>query len=404
MKGDPMFLEHFSLREQPFGATPDPRFLYFSPQHVEALSALHYGLIERRGLLVLTAAPGLGKTTLLYHLIDMWKDRAETAFVFQPPQTREQMIAAVLEDLGLASTPGYHEGCHLLYAMAAECRRKGKRVLLVFDEAQAIPPEVLEEIRLLSNCETPEEKLIEIILAGQPALAERLSAPEHEQLRQRVAIWATLGPLAPSEVRRYLSHRLRIAGRGQSKLFSGRSVDLLAQVSAGVPRTINALCFQALSACCAAGGKRIQDDDIRDATLALYPFQWAVAAGARRRPRLLRWVAAAAIAALAVAIPARRVSHQLTAPAPVEDLLSPVVVSAAPPAAAPVPAPEPAPPLIETVRVEPSHTLRGIALRKYGRWDPQVWQLIKRGNPWLRDPDLLQAGQILALPPWKTEP
>jgi len=146
-----MYARHFRFREDPFGAAPDPKFLYFSREHAEALAALHYGLLERRGVLVLAARPGMGKTSLLHHLIERWKDKADTAFLYRPPETREEMIAGVLEDLGLEPGPSYAENCRRLRDQAFESRRRGRRLLLIFDEAQGIPPEVLEEIRRLSR-------------------------------------------------------------------------------------------------------------------------------------------------------------------------------------------------------------------------------------------------------------
>ena len=293
-----MRLEHFGLHEQPFGTTPDPRFLYFSAAHAEALAALHYGLNQRRGLLVLIAPSGMGKTTLLHHLLERWKGRAEAAFVFHPPETREQMLAAVLEDLGRPSNGDSAEARRLLHVLALDCYRRGKRLLLVFDEAQNIPPAVLEEIRLLSNFETSKEKLIEVILAGQPGLAERLRAPEQEQLRQRIGVWAEIGPLDRGEVRRYVEHRLRTAGCERPRLFTRAALGLLAQRSQGIPRSINALCFEGLSSAFAEGKKRVAEEHIPQ-----MPPQLTSSEARRKRPLLrLRWVTAAATVILGAGV------------------------------------------------------------------------------------------------------
>ncbi len=442
-----MYLEHFGFLEEPFGATPDPKLLYFSREHAEALAALHYGLVERRGFLVLTGRPGMGKTTILRYLLQRWKDRAATAFVFHPPETREQMIAAVLEDLELTAGGSYAEGRRLLEALAVECCRQGKRLLLIFDEAQAIPPAVLEEIRLLSNLETPEEKLVEIILAGQPALLEKLQAPECEQLRQRVSIWARLLELDEEEVRRYVEQRLRLAG-GRKRLFTGRALSRLARASQGIPRTINALCFQALSEAFAEGKKKVDEGLLRRAA----PETAGRLTGARRA-RIERpgWVAAAATAGMAAGtlVASTYLQHYTLAGVASSLPLRAVKVSAAPPPSAPLPArvvasgtsplpapgapaegrrppevgrPEilraapvdltgssgpPEPPSqprsaarerIQWVRVARSETLRRIALRHYGRWNAEVWEQIRQSNPWLTDPDKLRAGEVLALP------
>ncbi|MBI3665381.1 MAG: AAA family ATPase [Acidobacteria bacterium] len=438
-----MYREYFHFRCEPFGATPDPRFLYFSPDHAEALAALHYGLLERRGLLVLIGRPGLGKTALLYHLLERWKDRAETAFLFHPLETKEQMIGAVLEELGFEPTSGYVESCRVLRALAVEYRRKGKRLILIFDEAQQIPVALLEEIRLLSNLESPEEKLIEIILAGQPVLAERLAAPECEQIRQRVALWAEVRELPEAEVRRYVEHRLRLAGRRRGKLFTRRACSLLAQASQGIPRKINAICFEALSAAFADGKKTIGELDIRRAVAMLDETGAASTPAAREQwwlLRRLRWAAAGAVMALAgLATPRLHFQQPNSAvrqPAPIIWPAGSVAAAAADTAsyshAAP-PVREPAstaarstwvpPPAIEAeadrtaglpppvrsakasaverVLVKPSENLRRIALRKYGRWDREVWRRIRKSNPWLTDPNYLQAGEVLVLPAWK---
>ena len=397
-----MYLDHFGFRLQPFGPTPDPKFLYFSAGHTEALAALHYGLLERRGWMSLIAPPGMGKTTLLYHLMELWKGRAEIAFLCDPPETREQMLAAVLEDLGIAAPAGYVEGRRMLQAMATECRRQGKRVVLIFDEAQALSPALLEQIRLLSNFQTPEEKLIEIILAGQPSLGERLATPECEQLRRRVAVTAKIEKLDPAEVRRYVEHRLRQAGGKNSRVFTNRALTLLAEASGGVPGDINTICFEALSGACARGKKKVDDQEVRRALVALstqYPSAGRAAAQARG-PSRLRWVSgAAAVAALALA--SGSYLHRLDrVPTTTEaaSSLPLMVVAPLPPTAPAVEETPPPAPAEERVQVQRSDNLRQIALRQYGRWDSDVWSHIRKHNGWLLDPDKLPEGHTLILP------
>ncbi len=384
-----MYARHFGFREDPFGAAADPKFLYFSREHAEALAALHYGLLERRGVLVLAARPGMGKTTLLHHLFERWKDRADTAFLYRPPETREEMIAGVLEDLGLEPGPSYAESCHRLRDQAVESRRRGRRLLLIFDEAQAIPPEVLEEIRRLSNLETPDEKLIDILLAGQAGLAL-----EGEALRQRVAIWTGMEVLDAAEVRCYVEHRMRAAGRPRGRVFSRGALARIAELSGGIPRNINTICFQALSAAFARGEKRVGRSAFEPASQHRQRFRWAAAAGVlllvgglvgaghwRRTPALAPTTVSAAPPPAVASSPATMTVSAAAAQAP--QVVQPQL---------------PEPRRGRVVRVERGETMRRIALREYGRWDGQIWERIRRGNPGLTDPGKLRAGLLVVLP------
>ena len=373
-----MYARHFRFREDPFGAAPDPKFLYFSREHAEALAALHYGLLERRGVLVLAARPGMGKTSLLHHLIERWKDKADTAFLYRPPETREEMIAGVLEDLGLEPGPSYAENCRRLRDQAFESRRRGRRLLLIFDEAQGIPPEVLEEIRRLSNLETPDEKLIDIILAGQAGLSL-----EGEALRQRVGIWTEMGILDTAEVRRYIEHRMRAAGRLRGRVFSRGALARIAELSGGIPRNINTICFQALSAAFAKGARRVGRSAFEPAPLHRLRFRWA---------------AAASVLLLVGSLVGADYWRRTPAPAPTTVSAAPPLQVVAPPAPLVVQPSPPEPDPERVVRVERGETMRRIALRHYGRWDGEIWQHIQKGNPGLNDPAKLLAGQMVVLP------
>lgn len=366
-----MYARHFGFREDPFGAAADPKFLYFSREHAEALAALHYGLLERRGVLVLAAPPGMGKTSMLHHLLKHWKDKADTAFLYRPPETREEMIAGVLEDLGLEAGPNYAESCRRLRDQAVESRRLGRRLLLFFDEAQGIPPEVLEEIRRLSNLETPDEKLLDILLAGQAGLALA------EALGQRVAIWAEMEALDAAEVRRYVEHRMRAAGRPRGGVFSRGALARIAELSGGIPRNINTICFQALSAAFAQGEKRVGRSAFEPVPQHRPWFRWSAAAGV-----LLVAGGLAAVASVQWPVSSN--------PAPTTALATPAPQVVQPQ----LPEPDPG----RVVRVERGETMRRIALREYGRWDGQIWERIRRGNPGLTDPARLLAGQTVVLP------
>src|SRR6202158_1182369 len=182
------FLEHFGLSEQPFGVTPDPRFLYLGPKHRQALAALNYGTELNRGFLTLIAQPGMGKTSLIFQYLEDLRGKARTVFLFHTDCNSRELMSYLLADLGLDGTgkdlPEMHS---ILNQVLLEEMRAGGRLVVVIDEAQNLGEEVLESVRLLSNFETPWMKLIQIVLAGQPQLADRLVKPSMAQLRQRIS-------------------------------------------------------------------------------------------------------------------------------------------------------------------------------------------------------------------------
>ncbi|MGA7927917.1 MAG: AAA family ATPase [Candidatus Sulfotelmatobacter sp.] len=254
-----MFLDFYGLREQPFGVTPDPRFLYLSPAHREALASMFYGIDAERGFVALIAKPGMGKTTLLFQLLQKFQSRARTAFVFQTQCTSREFMRFLLLELGcevsreqdLVTMHEQFNRCLLQEAQA------GRRFIVVVDEAQNLEASVLETIRLLSDFETLQAKLLQIVLSGQPELADKLARPSLRQLRQRVSLLTTLAPLSPEEVARYINHRLRAAGRPDGPLFTAPAAKMISELSEGIPRNINNICFNALSLGCALRQKTI---------------------------------------------------------------------------------------------------------------------------------------------------
>jgi type II secretory pathway predicted ATPase ExeA len=261
-----MFLDFYKLREQPFGVTPDPRYLYLSPGHREALASLFYGIETGRGFLSLVAEPGMGKTTLLFQLLQRWKGYIHSAFLFQTQCNSRELIHYLLEDLGLKSDGEdivrmHSELNDFLYRET----KAGRRVVVFIDEAQNLSDAVLETVRLLSDFEAPDKKLLQIILAGQPELSERLSRPGLAQLRQRIAIPARLEALPAGEVVRYIHHRLQVAGYEGPELFSAEALELIAKRSRGIPRLINNLCFNALSLACAMQKRQVDVETVQEA-------------------------------------------------------------------------------------------------------------------------------------------
>src|SRR5271156_5388808 len=200
-----MYEKYFGLREQPFGVTPDPRFLYLSAAHREALASLYYGIEANRGFLGLIARPGMGKTTILFHLLEKFRNSARTAFLFQTQCSSREFMRFLLAELG------YESDGHDFVRMHEEFNRRllqearaGNRFIIVIDEAQNLDPAVLETVRLLSDFETPRAKLLQIILSGQPELAEKLAHPGLNQLHQRIASFIGLTPLGAEETARFI--------------------------------------------------------------------------------------------------------------------------------------------------------------------------------------------------------
>jgi type II secretory pathway predicted ATPase ExeA len=265
-----MFLRFYGLKEQPFGVTPDPRFLYLSPSHREALASLYCSIENNRGFSAMVAPPGMGKTSLLFRLLRSLKEKARTAFLFHPDYDAPQFMQSLMLDIGLdGSGNDFVKMRDTLNRLLIEERRAGRRFVLVVDEAQNLSSEILESIRLLSNFETPEEKLIHIVLAGQPRLAETLERPEMCQLSQRVSTLIGLHPFSLQETAEYIRYRLGVAGRRGPSPFSKEAVSVIAQESHGIPRNINSLCFQALSIGCALRKSTIDGDVLRELTLDL---------------------------------------------------------------------------------------------------------------------------------------
>src|SRR5579864_61839 len=260
-----MFLNFFKLREQPFGVSPDPRFLYLTAAHREAVASLYYGIDAHRGFLALIAKPGMGKTTILFHLLEKFRSSARTAFVFQTQCTSREFLRFLLAELG------YESDGHDFVRMHEEFNRRllqearaGNRFIVVIDEAQNLEPSVLETVRLLSDFETPRAKLMHIILAGQPELADKLASPGLAQLRQRVSIVHGLEPLSVGEIKNYIEHRLRIAGYEGGPLFAPGVYADIARFTQGIPRNINNFCFNALSLTCAMQKKVVDSEAVQE--------------------------------------------------------------------------------------------------------------------------------------------
>lgn len=261
-----MYLEFFGMREMPFNITPDPRFLYYSARHREAFDHLRYGIEHRRGFMALTGEVGSGKTTVCRAVLASLSDKVRTALVLNPSLTETQLLRAILHDFGLMPKGRdrltYIEQLNefLLQQMEIGCN-----VALFIDEAQDLLPNVMEQVRLLSNLETDQHKLMQIVLAGQPELDQRLARPELRQLRQRITITCSLQPLSEEETGFYIQHRLAVAGAADGVGFGPEAVRMVHKHARGIPRVTNTICDRAMMAAYVAGKRIIGIREVRRA-------------------------------------------------------------------------------------------------------------------------------------------
>jgi general secretion pathway protein A len=248
-RGDPdMYNQFFRLRENPFNVNPDPRYLFLTRQTAEAWDGLKHGIQARKGLLVLTGEVGTGKTTLLNHLLDwLHQQHAPTAFIFNSHLEISQLFDFVLSDFAVKFDASLKDNALLrLHQWLWERYRAGDTPVVIVDEAQGLPDRVLEEIRMLLNLETSNEKLLQIVLAGQPEFEQRLQRPELRQVKQRIALRCKTAALSLDEAHQYVQARLQIAGADSPQIFASDAMDAVHFYSRGIPRVMNLLCEHAL--------------------------------------------------------------------------------------------------------------------------------------------------------------
>jgi general secretion pathway protein A len=242
-------LDYYGLKEPPFTITPNPRFLFFSAKHREAFNHLLYGIRERKGFVQLTGEVGAGKTTLCRALLEQLGGQFSTALILNPVMDADQLMKGIAMELGLQV-----KGLDRLETVAEINRfllqqvERGKDTVLIIDEAQDLTRELLEQVRLLSNLETDERKLLQIVLLGQPELRDRLNEHSLRQLRQRITIRYHLHPLRLGEIHQYIQHRLQVSGANGAPYFTGPAVWRIYRYSGGIPRLINAVCDKCLLA------------------------------------------------------------------------------------------------------------------------------------------------------------
>jgi general secretion pathway protein A len=437
-----MFLDFYHLREQPFGVTPDPRYLYLSRTHREALASLFYGVEMGRGFLALIAPPGMGKTTVLFRLLERLRKSTYTAFLFQTQCDSQEFLRSLVADMGINSRE------HDLVQMREELnealvrlKRADRRFVLVIDEAQNLEDSVLETVRLLSDFETPSSKLMQIIIAGQPQLAAKLARPSLVQFRQRVAVLCRLEPFSPAETDSYIDDRLQVAGYHGGPLFTPGARAIIAQRSRGIPRNINNLCFNALSMGCALKRKKIDREIVLEVVEDLdlesliqrgddaprtdppgspiepprtFASKWrgALEAGPVRATALAASLVLGSL--LLFTSPRRLLVTQLDRVFP--DCVTSLAGSLG--LGHPIPPPtEPTTPAHQNaiaepaargtvpsgnptvmVEVKPWQTLEQISVSYFGRFDQKLVQEIRTLNPQITDINHLEAGQRIVLP------
>ena len=242
-----MYFKFFGFKESPFNMTPNSRYFFESAKHTEALSTLIYAVEERKGFVVITGDIGSGKTTVCRTLLNKLNSTTQTALITNTHLSGRDILCNILEDLEVEYEPGSKSALLAqLNHYLIEQLRSDQNVVVIIDEAQNLRPSVLEEVRMLSNLETENEKLIQIILLGQPELKKKLALPKLEQLRQRIAVFYHLAPLTEKETKSYVLYRLKIASGTDRQYFTEEALDEVYQFSGGVPRLINSICDSAL--------------------------------------------------------------------------------------------------------------------------------------------------------------
>ncbi|MCC6766455.1 MAG: AAA family ATPase [Deltaproteobacteria bacterium] len=442
-----MYAAHFGLTAEPFSLTPDPAFFYLSPDHAEALAGLKIGLESRRGLMLMIAEVGMGKTTLLYSMLDQLDPQVHTAYLSNTRLSFDDLLRQALTDFGQPCAS--RDRVDLLNALNAFLHERasvGETAALIIDEAQNLDEATFEDLRLLSNYETYTDKLLQIVLVGQPELDTKLARPSLRQVTERVAVRCHINPLTTAESLRYLEHRLRVAG-GSTDVFTPMALRLLVWKARGIPRRLNILCHSAMLFAYGRAARRVSFREAR-AAIREKQGQGLVTINPRRRfvsapgapSEAQPWrIAAAAAAGIAfvlgygggyigghsdtlapLAAPTRIIQMNEAAAAPSSGDVAPVAPAVAAPAVEtveaptphPAPSPEraaeqiaataaepaPEPPTFREIVVPRGTSLSALAQQYYGDGGPKLMQRIRDLNPQIVDVDHIYAGDRLRLP------
>ena len=389
-----MYLNFFKLKKEPFQITPDPSFLYLSPGHKEALASIIYGVEKKKGFVLIVGAVGVGKTTILRaYLEKVEKERLRTIYLFNSNISYQNLLRYIFGELGL--TPVSDDVCamvnQLQQALVKEYR-EGRNVLLLIDEAQNMPIDTLENLRMLSNLETATEKLIQIVFSAQPEFEKTLSLEELKQLKQRIAVKAVISPLTMQEGLTYIDHRLRQASDTESVLFTGLALKEIVRNARGIPRVINVLCDNCLITAFGYGKSKVGLAVVREIVADFgiqRPFRWRLAAalgavlilgvcfGLSRTLPMPK--ASTALAPPALKMPQRTVAAVKAESVPVEEE---AVVSRV---------------------VKRGDTLAKLIKEVYGRVSPRLIREVKEANPQIDNENLIVEGGSIIFPARKRE-
>lgn len=406
-----MLARYFGFDENPFGATPDPRFLYASRTHAEALASLRYAYSSNRGFTAMIAPPGMGKTTLLFEFLNRIRGTARSALIFNSLLGPLELLKAVVRETGLAPRESLGQLLEQLNAEVIQTARSGQHFVVIVDEAQNLTPEALEMLRMLTNFETPRAKLMQIVLSGQPQLSTTLLNPCLVQLRQRISTFCKLVPLSRDETADYIARRLTIAGYRGSELFSSEALELIGRASEGIPRNINTMCFNALTLCCALKKRKVDlpilEEAIADLELSRpaareqegekqqLSFKSLEVLERRRRPMSLTRALGVGVAILLLV--ALFLLSRMDRPFSAKVIEAPSTILPSQPAATNFaklrPGDEPI-----AITVDSEQTLSAISVSELGSYDDQLLREIRDLNPELIDPNLIHPGQRILLP------
>lgn len=267
-----LYNDYYGFKESPFNITPDPRFLFFSERHREAFSHLLFGIQQRKGFIQITGEVGSGKTTLCRALLEKLGDTYKTALILNPCLSADQLLQAILKEFGIEIRKGRRDRVSMLETLNDFLLQQvveGFEVVLIIDEAQDMSFELLEQVRLLSNLETDDRKLLQIVLIGQPELRDKINDKRLRQLRQRITVRYHLTPLSRREMDAYIRHRIHVCGGNGQPTFSTWATRKIYGYTKGIPRLVNAVCDKALLCGFVAGVERLNHRHIRRAIAAL---------------------------------------------------------------------------------------------------------------------------------------